>query len=296
MHTLAQQLVNGLALGGLYALIAVGYTIVLGVLRVLNMAHGAFVMLGGVVTVLATFLLASLGLPALLAIPIAIAVVGGGLAVVLYLTSIAPVPKVSEWGPALATLGFTEIVTNLVVVWQGSLPVPFTIRVPVNSIQILGLYVPTVSLAGLVIAVVATVGLVAVVRWTRVGLRIQAIADNLPASEIVGIRYARVVTIVVIMSSTCAAVAGILIGLRFGVIDPFVALTVAIKGLAIMVIGGLGSILGAFVAGLAVGMIELLSGAYLSSFWADSAAWLVLLLILVFRPQGLFASRQIDLR
>jgi branched-chain amino acid transport system permease protein len=296
MSAFEQQVVNGLALGGLYALIAVGYTMVLGVLRVLNMAHGAFVMLGGVATVIATLFLARIGIASIVAIPIAIIAVGGVLAVVLYATTIAPVPKTNEWGPALATLGFTEIVTNLVVVWQGSLPIPFPISVPVQSINVFGLFVPTVSIAGFVLAAVATLGLMVVVRRTRIGLQIQAIADNLTAAEVVGLPYGRVVTIVVIMSSTCAAVAGIVIGLRFGVIDPFVALAVAIKGLAIMVIGGLGSIPGAFVAGVGVGVIELLSAAYLNTFWSDSAAWLLLLVILIVRPQGLFASRHIELR
>ncbi|KUO70992.1 MAG: hypothetical protein APF81_13645 [Desulfosporosinus sp. BRH_c37] len=282
-----QQLINGLMLGSTYALIALGYSLVFGVLGLINLAHGEIFMLGGFIGLMVVTV-------AQLSLPFAIlgAMIGAGLiGIILELLCFRPVKRSYFLAPALSTIGFGIVVRDLMVNYVGSEPKVFPSTVQLPDFQIGSLLISSVQLLILGASLFLMVGLTLFVNRTSLGRAMRAVAENPVVAQLQGVNVARITMITFFVSALLAGAAGVFIGLRIGKLSPFIGTSVGLKALAVVIIGGLGNINGAMLAGLLVGMLEILASAYLGAAYSDAIPWTLLIIILVFRPSGLLGSK-----
>jgi branched-chain amino acid transport system permease protein len=287
-----QQLINGLMLGASYSLVAIGYTLIFGVLNLLYFAHGEVFMVGAFVGLYLVVYGGANIYVALAGAMIACAALG----VVAFYVSVRPVPKDRPLAPLISTIGLTIVLQNLAVYIFGGqqLAFPETIRqelyqlgpVTISSVQIFILAVALISMAGLWLFI----------ERTKLGRAIRATAENHEIAALLGVDVNRVVLVTFMIGSGIAGIAGVLDGVKNSGISPFMGLGAAVKGLVVMLLGGLGNVVGAMVGGLMLGLIEILSAAYIGTTERDLFSFLILILILLYRPTGLFGTRTADER
>ncbi len=280
-----QQVVNGLMLGSVYALIGVGYTLVFGVLRMLNLAHAYIFMAGPFVT----FTLAGLGFPPWAALWLG--VVGAALlGMLLYLLVFRLIPREHALGGFVASLSFGIIIQVIVVNAYGSLPKPFPKVLTLPDFTIGPVILSGVQLASLIVSAMLMVGLLYIIRSTRFGRNIRAIAQNPTAASLLGVAAPTAVLMVFMLSSALAGMAGLMVALRFDSIGAYMGDMYAIKALAIIIIGGLGDVRGAVFAGILLGLCEVLFQAYAAPGWSEAFIWLCLIGVFIVKPEGIFGS------
>jgi branched-chain amino acid transport system permease protein len=281
-----QQIVNGLTVGSTYSLIALGYTLIFGVLGILNMAHGEVFMFGAFIGLLTV---TQLGLPLPVAFLAALAA-SAFLGLVLEMVALRPLRRraVSHLAPLISTIGFSIFLENLALNMFGAdsraFPVSFSkINFDLGFIHI--------SLVQIVILAIA-VGLMLVLRFwidkTKMGKALRATAENKDTAGLLGINTNAVIVITVMIASGLGGIAGVLVGMAYNAVSPTMGLTMGFKGLAVLILGGVGNITGAMIGGLVLGMAEILSVAYGDSSYRDAVAFGIIILILFLRPQGLF--------
>lgn len=305
MKELAQQLLNGIFIGSIYALFALGYTLVFGVLDVLNLAHSAVFMLGAV---MAYSLVAIHGLPLWLAVPVAV-VASGLLGGVIELVALRPLRRrgappiaalISTIGLALAFVALVEQSRGggvLRWLWRdGANSVKFPAgSVPATTFHVAGLAIPATKLAILVVTVVLMVAMGWVLRRTQAGRAIRAVAENARAAQLMGVDVDRVVLMTLVVSSALAGIAGILFGAAISDISPYIGRDqVELRGLAVIVLGGMGSVPGTIVGGYVLGLVEVLALEVFGTNVRAGVAFAALFLMLVVRPQGLLGARAPD--
>ncbi len=283
---LPQQLVNGVLLGATYALFALGFTLMFGVLRVINLTYGFYFTAGAFVAWFVT----RAGGGLWLALPAA-ALASGVIAVVvdaLLLTRLRRA-RADELASLMVTLGAVLALYAALAALLGpdirSLP-PAVLGNEAISLD--GVRVTQAQLLILGASVVLAGGLVWLVRFSRLGLAIRAVAENPDAAGLMGIDTARVAALVSFVSGTLAGAGGVLIGLAFNAIHPYMGEAMMLRGFVVVILGGLGDIFGALVAGLLLGVIEVLTAGYLASGLKEAVAFAILVLVLWTRPAGLF--------
>jgi len=285
---LAQQLANGVMLGSTYALVAIGYTLVFGVLRLLHLAHGEVFMVGAFAG-LQIVLWWSLGpLVALIGGLVVSAAVG----MLLELVAFRPIRKRgnSHLAPVVSTIGAGLVLQEVMTKTFGAEQTPFPSNLSRVSYDLGFISVTGSQIFILSVAVASMVALHLFVTRTRYGIAMRATSENLQVAAILGINVNTVILVTFGVASALGGVAGVLVGLNFNAISPFMGIEMGIKGMAVMLIGGLGSIYGAMVGGLLLGIIEVLSVAYLESSLRDAFAFGLMILILIVRPRGLFQT------
>ncbi len=286
MQQLVQQLINGLSLGSIYALIALGYTMVYGIIKLINFAHGDIYMVGAYVAFFATTTLKLSFFPALILAMVVAALVG----VVIEKLAYRPL----RYAPRIAIL-ITAIGVSLLLEYGGILlvsPQPRTFpaifqaevftfgNIVVNSQQILIL---AVALSLMVI-------LTYVVQRTKIGKAMRAVSFDTDAARLMGIDVDRVISITFAIGSSLAAAAGMLVGVYYNSIDPLMGIMPGLKAFVAAVLGGIGIIPGAMVGGVILGVIEALVSGFISSTFRDAAAFAILIIILLFKPSGLLGK------
>lgn len=283
----AQQLVNGVLLGATYALFALGFTLMFGVLRVINLAYGFYFSAGALISL---WLTRAWGWPIAAALPAA-AVAAGLIAVVFDWLLLSRLRRIGapELSSLMVTLGGVLALYAALSAWLGTeirrLP-PGTISgeafhwgdVRITAAQMLILGATAVLVAGLLL----------LLRGTRLGLAIRAMAEKPDAAELMGIDTGRAAALVSFLSGALGGAGGVLIGLNFNAIQPYMGETMMLRGFVVIIVGGLGDIRGALIAGLLLGVVEVMTAAYLSSGLKEAVAFLILVLVLWTRPQGLF--------
>lgn len=282
-----QQVINGLMLGSMYSLVAIGYTLVFGLLNLLNFAHGDIFMFGGFI---ALFILLSLKLPLLIAF-IGAMVGCGILGFILELVCFRPVKKEYHLAPALGTLGFSLVVIELTTKVWGTEPVSLPPSVEVINFQIGDLLISSVQILILAVAIALMAALEFLILKTRLGRAMRAVSEDPNVAKLLGVNAVRTIVAAFIISSALAGAAGILLALRLGLANPHVGFTYGMKALAVMAIGGLGNVRGAMLGGLIIGMAEVLTVAYGSATYSDVVVWTALIAILLFKPSGLLGTR-----
>ncbi|MGI4809786.1 MAG: branched-chain amino acid ABC transporter permease [Janthinobacterium lividum] len=282
----SQQVANGLMLGSVYALIGIGYTLVFGVLRMLNLAHPYFFMLAPFIALL----LMGAGLPPLIALLLALAT-ASAFGVLLYFVVFRPVPSDRHLTGFVSSLSFGVILQVVVTNLYGTLPKPFLTRLPSPDFHLGPVILSGIQLGSLVLSLVLMAGLWLVIRRTPFGRNVRAIADNERAAMLLGIRVRRSVLLIFVISAGLAGLAGLMVALRFETIDAFMGDRFAFKALAVIIIGGIGDIRGAMLVGLALGVADVLFQAYAPSGWSEAFVWLAMIGTLVFLPEGLFGAR-----
>lgn len=299
MQLFFEQLTNGLAVGGIYALIALGYTMVYGVLKLINFAHGDLFTIGAY---LGLTLLMSMGLTSHLG-PLAgilvlavmvmglVAVIGALLERVAY----RPLRTSPRLSAVVSALGASIFFQNAIMLIYGARfrVYPHDI-LPVTSITILGLQIPVMRIILFTASVVMMAGLYFFVQRTRTGTAIRAAAIDQGAAKLMGIDVNRVIMYVFLIGPALGGVAGMMVGLYYGQINFTMGWVYGLKAFTAAILGGIGNIPGAMLGGLLLGVIEALGATYISLAWKDAISFLVLILILIFRPTGILGERVAD--
>jgi len=287
-----QQLINGLMLGASYALVAIGYTLIFGVLRLLYFAHGEVFMVGAFV---------GLYLVVLGHANIYVALVGamlacGLLGIIAVYVSVRPVPKDRPLAPLISTIGLTIILQNLAIYIFGGQQMAFPETIRQELYHLGPVTISSVQIFILVTATALMLALWLFIERSKTGRAIRATAENHETAALLGVDVNRVVLITFVIGSGIAGVAGVLDGIKNSGVSPFMGVGATAKGLIVMLLGGLGNVPGAMVAGLMLGMIEILSAAYIGTTERDFFSFLILILILLYKPTGLFGTRTIEER
>lgn len=287
-----QQLVNGVFLGSIYALFAMGYTLVFGVLDLLNLAHQAVFMLGAFIGL---WLFVTVGLPLWAAVLGAI-LAGALLGAVVERIAFAPLRR----RPDAHFAGLISSIALAIVMVALALGVfgPDTRRFPPGSFpgarfELEGATISLLQVIILVVAVTMMLGLNWLVASTRLGRAMRAIAENPKAARVLGINVERVTIVTFMLSSSLGSAAGILFALAFNSIRIEMGLAIELKGLAVIIVGGMGSLPGAMLGGLALGLGEVFSVARIGSGWRDAVAFGLLFAILLLRPKGLLGRKRV---
>jgi branched-chain amino acid transport system permease protein len=282
-----QQAINGIFLGSIYALFAVGYTLVFGVLDILNLAHQAVFMLCAFA---ALAFVSGLRLHIALALPLA-AVVGGLLGLFLERVAFRPLRgrADSNISGLISSLAAATIFESIALQAFG----PDVSRFPFGTFPDKPLHLGGATVSALQLTIVAiAVGLMALLTAllsaTPLGRRIRAVAESPRAARILGVDVDRVIAWSFFISSALGGAAGVLFGLAFNSVSPDVGRSIELKGLAVIILGGMGSVFGAVVAGFALGIVEVFTVAQIGSSWRDAVSFGVLFVILLVRPRGLF--------
>ncbi len=277
-----QAFVNGLLIGANYALLGVGYTLVFGVMRLLTLAHGDVFMAAGA----GALLLSSSGTPLWLAGLIAVGI-GAALSLLTEEVSFRPLGYRNEIAAATSTIGLGFVIQGTVLQSRGSstsIPVPFRVG---GDFEVGGLLLSTAQVVSLGLALVLMVATFLFVGRTRWGMAMRAFAEDPDGVALLGLSKRRLAVLVMLIAGALAGVASYLLALRTGSVSPVSGVEIGIKGLAIMAIGGFGNLPGAMVAGLVLGVAET-TGDYagLAGFQV-AIPWILLVVVLVLRPQGL---------
>jgi branched-chain amino acid transport system permease protein len=285
---LIQQIVNGVMLGSSYSLIAIGYTLVFGVLHLVHLAHGEVFMIGAFVG-LQMVLLAGGGVGT--AVPVA-ALASAAVGVSVYLVAIKPIMarKGHFLAPMISTIGVGVVMQELATRLFGGEQVGFPVQMESHVWHFGTIALTSVQLVILVVSLGLMLALHLFVTLTRAGMAMRATAESMEISHTLGIRSDRIIILTFAIASALAGAAGVLVGMSFNSISPYMGVDMGIKGLAAMLLGGLGNVYGAMLGGLIIGIVEVISVAYLSSSYRDAFAFIVIIAVLLFRPRGIFGA------
>jgi branched-chain amino acid transport system permease protein len=296
MELFFQQLTNGLAVGGIYALIALGYTMVYGVLRLINFAHGDLFTLGAY---LGMTLLASLSLhevlgPALGILLLAVMVTGlvGVTGAVLERVAYRPLRESPRLSVVVSALGASIFLQNTIMLVYGPRYQVYPQGVlPRVAVDFFGIYIPLIRIIILAVSILIMIGLYFFIQRTRIGTAIRATAIDQGAARLMGIDVNRVIMIVFLVGPALGGAAGLMVGLLYGQIGHTMGWSYGLKAFTAAILGGIGNIPGAMIGGLLLGVIESLGAAYISTGWKDAIVFCVLIGILIVRPTGLLGER-----
>jgi branched-chain amino acid transport system permease protein len=286
---LEQQLINALSLGSVYALFALGFTLVFGVLGVINLSHGAIFMLGSYAALL---LVEQLALPLWLAMLTAM-LAAGCLGLLIDFLVLRPLRQrnAPHLAPMIATIGVAIMLTNLAQGLFGAANRRFPVgTIPEDSFTVGGIHVTEVQIGIVAISFGLMVVLLAVMRRTQLGRALRAIAESPKAAYLLGINVEGLFFLTSFTAAALGGAAGVLVGLSFNAISPFMGQPMLHKGIAVIILGGMGDIRGALIGGLFLGFAEVMTIAYLSSDLRDAVAFGLLFLILLVRPSGMFGK------
>ena len=293
MEFVVQQLISGLAMGGTYALVALGFVLIFGVLNILNIAHIQTIMLAPI----ALGLLVERGVPLALAAALSLAITALFGAFVFFIglrPFVGPGRKAAYLAPFIASFGISLLVEHFVAAQLGSDPRAFPVQTQLDLWRFGEIYVVPINVINLTIVAAMLAGLALIINRTDYGRAMRAVAENPEVAAAQGISVDRVVLITVIAASIFGGVSGLLFSADSHVASPFMGLDYGLKGLVVMIVGGVASPVGAVLAGFLLGMLEALTVAYISSVYRDVITFGLLFAVLVWRPQGLFvvASRE----
>jgi branched-chain amino acid transport system permease protein len=323
MDTFLQQLVNGLTAGSVYAVIALGYTMVYGIIQLINFAHGEVVMIGAMVAFTVINALAGGALP-----PLAVVVIGALSAIPVCMTvgylmerlAYRPLRRAPRLAPLITAIGVSIILQHLaMLVWSRN-NLPFPQIIPSHSFSFLGATITGVQVAIILICIAMMAGLAFLVYRTPLGTAMRATAQNPQVAGLMGVDVNRVIAATFVIGAGLGAVAGVLFGTYYGIVQYTFGSVLGLKAFSAAVLGGIGNIPGAMLGGVLLGIVEAMGAGYIGDFsdlcsyrwiaslmsercadgghfilfgsnYQDVFAFLVLILVLVFRPRGLLGER-----
>ena len=297
MNELTQQILNGLIVGSMYALIALGYTMVYGILQIINFAHGEVMMIGAMVTISAINMLTGAGVnlpgPLLLLAGLLIAApVTMLLGFLIERIAYRPLRNAPRLAPLITAIGISIFLQQVAVLIWKSNPRSFPDVVSQQPFEVFGAHITGVQIAIIVLALLIMVGLLVLVKKTRLGRAMRAVSMNQSVAALMGVNINRVIAQTFIIGSALAAVAGVMWAANYGLANPTMGFTPGLKAFTAAVLGGIGNLGGAVIGGILLGLIENLGTGYLvPSEYRDVFAFLVLVGVLVLRPSGLMGER-----
>lgn len=296
MEEFFQQLTNGLAVGGIYALIALGYTMVYGVMKLINFAHGDLFTIGAY---LGLTLLVSMGLfdkigplPAVILLAIMVMILVAIIGAILERVAYRPLRQSPRLSAVVSALGASIFFQNAIMAIYSPkfLVYPHNI-LPKTAVNIMGMDIPVMRIIMFATSLVLMAALYFFIQKTKIGTAIRAAAIDQGAAKLMGINVDRVIMLVFCIGPALGGAAGLMVGLYYGQINFSMGWMFGLKAFTAAILGGIGNIPGAMVGGLLLGVIEALGAAYISIAWKDAIAFCVLILILIVRPTGLLGER-----
>jgi len=307
MDTLIQQIINGLVLGSVYALVALGYTMVYGILQLINFAHGEVLMIGAMVALTVLHLLGMVApdLPmavqllvaTLVAIPVCM-LLSAGIERVAY----RPLRNSPRLAPLITAIGVSIVLQTLAMIIWSPNPRVFPDLLPTTPFEIGGALLAPKQILILVVASLSMVGLLMLINRTRLGRAMRAVSENPRIASLMGVNPDQIITATFMMGAALAAIAGVLVAMNYNIAHFTMGFMLGLKAFTAAVLGGIGNLAGAVAGGLLLGIIESLgagyigdlTGGFLGSHYQDIFAFAVLILVLVFRPSGLLGERVSD--
>jgi branched-chain amino acid transport system permease protein len=305
METFVQQIINGLVLGSMYALVALGYTMVYGIINLINFAHGEVLMVGALTSWTVVSLLTDSGLPgwAMLLISLVCAiVVCCVLNFAIEKVAYRPLRNAPRLAPLITAMGVSLLLQTLaMIIWKPN-PKPYPILLPSEPINLGGPVISVVQIMILVTTGVILVALLWLVNKTKLGRAMRATAENPRVAALMGVRPDMVISATFIIGAALAAVAGVMWAANYGTVQHAMGFLPGLKAFTAAVLGGIGNLAGAMVGGVLLGLIEALGAGYLGdltggvlgSHYADIFAFVALILVLTLRPSGLLGERVAD--
>lgn len=294
---LLQQIVNGLALGAVYALIALGYTMVYGILGLINFAHGEIYMIGAYLGILLLTFFTGIGLTqnhlALSLFLVFIGSAGFCAAYGLTLERVAyrPLRHANRLSPLISAIGMSIFLQNYVMLAQGSTDKVFPHVLNSGPMVLLGVPVSPLQIFIILTSILLMIGLHLFVKKTRLGMAMRATAQDKRMAGLVGIDINRVIATTFVIGSVLAAAAGVMVAIYYGLVNFSIGYVAGIKAFTAAVLGGIGNLPGAMAGGFILGLVESLGAGYISSEYKDGFAFLILIVVLILRPSGLLGEK-----
>ena len=282
-------ILNGISLGSVYAIIALGYTMVYGIAKMLNFAHGDIIMVGSYVAFIA---INSMGLPVPVSILLSV-VVCTVLGMVIERVAYKPLRHASKLAVLITAIGASYFLQNVALLIFGANTKSFTSIVGNGSVQLAGgaLSVTMVTIVTVIACVVIMIGLMAFMKYSKAGHAMLAVSEDDGAAQLMGINVNATIALTFAIGSGLAAIAGVLLCSAYPSLTPYTGSMPGIKAFVAAVFGGIGSIPGAFIGGILLGVIEILGKAYISSQLADAIVFAVLIIVLLVRPTGILGKK-----
>lgn len=297
LEVFLQQLVNGLTIGMIYALIALGYTIVYGIVQLINFAHGEVFMVGAYLGLLTYTLSASLGggtggTVLLLALIFFFAIFGTAfLGGTIERLAYRPLRKAPRLAPLITAIGISFLLQNAVMLIFGPTDKSFPTLFPIKKYSLGAVTLTNLQIVISLVSVFLMAVLHIFVKHSRTGKAMRALADDREAASLVGIDVNRIIFVAFVIGSALAGAAGVMFGMYYNTINFHDGYLAGLKAFSAAVLGGIGNIPGAMLGGVLIGILEGLGAGYLSSEWKNVFAFFILILILLFRPSGILGSR-----
>lgn len=279
-------LISGLSLGSIYALIALGYTMVYGIAKMLNFAHGDVIMVGAFTVIVSVM---TLGFPVWAALLLSV-VICTVLGMTIERVAYKPLRKAEPLTVLITAIGVSYLLQNVALLLFGSTQKSFPTVFHVNSVHFGDVSMSGESVVTLAVTIVIMICLSLFINKTRAGKAMRAVSQDKEAAELMGISVNRTISLTFAIGSALAAVAGVFYGATYGFIGPFTGSMPGIKAFVAAVFGGIGSIPGAMVGGLLLGVLESMSKAYISTELSDAIVFASLIVVLLVRPTGLFGK------
>jgi branched-chain amino acid transport system permease protein len=295
-----QQLINGLTLGSVYALIALGYSMVYGILELINFAHGEIYMLGAYLGIIFLGFFTAVGLTSY-SLPLALVLTF--FLSILFCSSYGytiekiaykPLRNAPRLSPLISAIGVSIFLQNYVMLTQGATDKVFPQLFGAVGFRFMSASMTYLQLFIIFTSVVLMIVLHLFVRKTRMGKAMRAVAQDKTMALLVGININTIISLTFIIGSGLAAVAGLMVAMYYGLVNYSIGYIAGIKAFTAAVLGGIGSIRGAMVGGILLGLVESLGGSYISSEYKDAYAFIILIIILLIKPGGLFGKAELE--
>lgn len=304
MDIFVQQLINGLVLGSIYALVALGYTMVYGILELINFAHGEVTMMGAMValTVIGVLLGLNPELPGLLVVLSGVLIAIPAcmlLAFTIEKVAYRPLRRAPRLAPLITAIGVSIVLQNAAMLIWGRQYVSFPQILPQQTYEVLGAHITALQIFIVLLCMAVMAGLWLLVQKTRLGRAMRATAQSKEVAMLMGVDIDRVISATFVIGAALAAIAGVMVSAYYGLAHYYMGFMLGLKAFSAAVLGGIGNIAGAMLGGVLLGVIEALgagyigdlTGGFLGSHYQDVFAFFVLILVLVFRPSGLLGER-----
>lgn len=287
--TFISNLINGISLGSIYAIIALGYTMVYGISKMLNFAHGDVIMVGAYVSYICT---TSAGIPPILSVVIAMAVCTV-LGILIEELAYRPLRKASSLAVLITAIGVSYFLQNSALLIWGSNPKTFSSIVPFDSIALFDgkLIITAESIVTVAICIIIMIGLNLFTKNGKMGKAMRAVSEDKDAAQLMGINTNFTISMTFAIGSALAAVAGVLLCSAYPVLIPTTGSMPGIKAFTAAVFGGIGSIPGAMLGGILLGIIEIFGKSYISTALSDAIVFAVLIIVLLLKPTGLLGKK-----
>lgn len=288
MSQFLQQVINGLSLGSIYALIALGYTMVYGIIKLINLAHGDIYMLGAYVAFITTTYFGFSFFPAM----IASMVVCGILGVLIERIAYKPLRHATRIAALITAIGVSYVLEYTTQYVMGSEVKTYPTLLSNSSFSLGPVTISMQQVYIFTITIVLMIALQLIIKKTKMGRAMRAVSVDEDAAKLMGINVDTTISFTFLLGSSLAGVAGILVGIYYNSIDPLMGMVPGLKAFIAAVFGGIGSVPGAMIGGLFIGIAETMVVAYGSSLYRDAIVYLILILILIIKPDGLLGKNQ----